>query len=48
MKICPVCHSENIKLDAGGYTGKYRCEDCGYVGVLIIEMEDEQEGDAEK
>ena len=44
MKICPVCGSANIKLDAGGYTGKYRCEDCGYVGVLILEVEEEDDG----
>ncbi|MBW2963205.1 TFIIB-type zinc ribbon-containing protein [Candidatus Woesearchaeota archaeon] len=37
---CPKCGSENIKLDTGGQTGKYRCAKCGYIGVLIIEEDD--------
>jgi len=42
--VCPVCGSKEIELDAGGYTGKYRCKNCGYVGVLVLEMsEDEYE-----
>lgn len=36
--VCPVCKSTEIVLDAGGYTGKYKCKNCGYVGSLIIEM----------
>ncbi len=36
--VCPVCKSKDIVLDAGGYTGKYKCKNCGYVGSLIIEM----------
>jgi transcription initiation factor TFIIIB Brf1 subunit/transcription initiation factor TFIIB len=44
MKIqaCPVCHSKRIKLYAGGQTGQYECEDCGYVGSLIIEQDIER------
>lgn len=36
--ICPICGSNEIELDSGGYTGKYYCRDCGYVGSFIIEM----------
>jgi len=36
FKICPKCQSKNIVLDVGGITGKYKCKDCGYVGVLVI------------
>lgn len=43
--ICPICGSDEIELDSGGYTGKYYCKDCGYVGSFIIEME---EGEYEK
>lgn len=38
---CPVCASNNIALDMGGQSGKYVCGNCGYVGVLIIEEDDE-------
>jgi len=37
IKKCPECKSTNLVLDTGGITGKYRCKDCGYVGVLIVE-----------
>jgi transposase-like protein len=36
---CPECGSENIVLDTAGHTGKYKCKDCGYVGVVVIEEE---------
>ncbi len=36
--ICPVCKSDEIVLDSGGYTGKYKCKNCGYVGSFIIEL----------
>ncbi len=36
--VCPVCKSTEIELDAGGYTGKYYCKNCGYVGSYILEM----------
>ncbi len=36
--VCPVCKSTNVELDTGGYTGKYYCKDCGYVGSFILEM----------
>jgi transposase-like protein len=40
MKICPKCKSSNITLFIGGQTGQYKCKDCGYVGVLVIEKND--------
>ena len=36
--VCPVCKSTEIELDAGGYTGKYYCKKCGYVGSYVLEM----------
>jgi hypothetical protein len=36
-KLCPVCQSEDIILDAAGHTGKYKCLNCNYIGVLILE-----------
>jgi|Deesub1362A_J573_1020465.scaffolds.fasta_scaffold00312_43 transcription initiation factor TFIIIB Brf1 subunit/transcription initiation factor TFIIB len=41
--VCPVCKSTDIALDAGGYTGKYICKDCGYVGIAIEMTEGEYE-----
>jgi hypothetical protein len=41
MKLCPKCKSDEIMLDTGGQTGKYKCKKCGYIGSLVIE-----EGDA--
>ncbi|MBO0889192.1 hypothetical protein J2P12_08855 [Candidatus Bathyarchaeota archaeon] len=41
-KFCPKCKSENIILWMGGYTGAmYRCGDCGYVGPVVIETNEE-------
>ncbi len=36
--VCPVCQSTDVELDMGGYTGKYYCKNCGYVGSYILEM----------
>jgi len=36
--VCPVCNSRDIELDVGGYTGKYYCKSCGYVGSYVVEM----------
>jgi transposase-like protein len=33
--VCPVCKSTDVELDTGGYTGKYICKECGYVGFAI-------------
>jgi len=41
--VCPLCFSKNIVLFVGGYAGKiYRCLDCGYVGPLVLEVEDKE------
>ncbi len=43
IKICPVCGSTRIYYVAGMITGeKYRCEDCGYEGSLIMEIDEEE------
>lgn len=39
--VCPVCKSSNVVMDSGGYTGKYICKDCGYVGIAIEMSEGE-------
>ena len=40
--VCPVCNSNEIEFDAGGYTGKYFCKKCGYIGSFVIEMTEEE------
>ncbi len=40
--VCPMCGSTDVKLDVGGYTGKYACKKCGYVGSLILEMSEDE------
>ncbi len=42
LLVCPVCKSTEIEFDAGGYTGKYFCKNCGYVGSFVIEMTEEE------
>lgn len=38
--VCPKCKSKDITPLAGFVTGfKYHCRDCGYKGVLILEMD---------
>ncbi len=37
-KQCPVCKSVNITWYAGGVTGNYECKGCGYVGILVLEV----------
>jgi len=34
---CPVCKSTNLILDTAAHTGKWKCKDCGYIGVLVLE-----------
>ncbi len=41
LLVCPVCKSTNLDLDTGGYTGKYKCKNCGYVGFAIEMTEGE-------
>ncbi len=38
-KKCPNCGSEDISLFIGGQSGQYKCNECGYIGVMIIEEE---------
>jgi uncharacterized Zn finger protein len=39
--ICPVCKSDKVNLYLGGYAGiLYRCASCGYVGPVVIEVDD--------
>ena len=41
IKICPVCGSTRIYYVAGMITGeKYHCEDCGYEGSVILEIDE--------
>jgi len=40
MKQCPFCRSDQIKFYMGGQFGKYECKKCGYVGALILEIDD--------
>ena len=40
IKICPKCKSRDITLYQGGIYGTYVCKNCGYIGELIIEIED--------
>jgi len=41
LLVCPVCKSTDVELDTGGYTGKYFCKSCGYIGTFILEMSKE-------
>lgn len=42
LEVCPVCGSSDLYYETGGYTGqKYHCKNCGYVGPLIIEADEE-------
>jgi len=44
--VCPRCGSTKVhlssRLDAWLTPKKYFCEDCGYVGPIIIELEKEE------
>jgi ribosomal protein L37AE/L43A len=33
-KVCPQCDSESIDVVAGGVTGSWICNECGYVGAF--------------
>ena len=40
---CPQCGSDDITYELGLITGyKYFCKKCNYMGVLVIEDEDEK------
>ena len=36
-KFCPRCKSENVELAAGGMTGIFECQNCGYSGSIFPE-----------
>ncbi len=46
--FCPRCESPNIHPvpNFGFYPEKYRCEKCGYEGVIVLELEKEDDGAA--
>lgn len=35
--FCPRCNSSDIAPYAAGITGTYRCNNCGYIGSLVVE-----------
>ncbi len=42
MFFCPACKSQEIYAVAGGYIGQvYLCNDCGYRGSFVLEIDDE-------
>jgi len=51
-KFCPRCGSPNVKLssklDIWLTPEQYICLDCGYKGLIIMELENEKTGKSEK
>ncbi len=41
-KACPGCGSENLVFEVGFITGKYKCNQCGYVGPVVFEFNDRE------
>ena len=45
-KICPNCGKSDMQMVAGGTTGNWMCQDCGFMGMPlekeIIEKKDEE------
>ena len=42
LEVCPVCGSSDLYYETGGYTGKkYHCKNCGYIGPLVVEADEE-------
>lgn len=39
VKLCPNCKKGDVELFIGGQTGSYKCNRCGYVGPVILEIE---------
>lgn len=39
LKICPSCKKSGIELFIGGQTGSYKCNRCGYIGPVVVEVE---------
>ena len=51
--FCPKCCSPKIKLATGLTIGglapkQYYCEECGYVGTIVMELEEEKDSKDEK
>lgn len=43
VRTCPDCGSTELVPEAGFMTGyKYHCQDCDYVGALVIEQDIER------
>lgn len=46
-KLCPVCQSSKLHLssrfDAWLLPERYVCEECGYTGAIVLEVEPEEE-----
>ena len=49
-KICPKCRSHNIfsKETYGALPLSYSCKDCGYEGILVLEMDFEDQNEVPK
>jgi predicted RNA-binding Zn-ribbon protein involved in translation (DUF1610 family) len=47
VEVCPRCGSINIrlssKLDIWLTPKRYVCQDCGYVGPIVLELEEDKE-----
>ncbi|MFP4045689.1 MAG: hypothetical protein ACLFS3_01375 [Candidatus Aenigmatarchaeota archaeon] len=54
IKICPRCASKKIHREKGdwlrflGNRPSYECEDCGYRGSLILEIDEDRIDDAKE
>ncbi len=40
IRFCLKCKSENVKplLGLGGFTGTFKCNDCGFIGEFPIKV----------
>jgi len=45
VKFCPKCQSEQVYMEAGGYTGVWTCSSCSFSGPIFPEKEREEEND---
>ena len=39
IKICPSCKKAGIGMFIGLETGNYKCDKCGYIGPVVVEIE---------
>jgi len=42
IKFCPNCGGTNIVLEAGGFSGMWRCVDCNFSSPIFPEKEIEE------